>query len=78
MSVVLLLLAHGAYLKARNRDGGTCLMLACQSGQLQIARILIAAGSDPTATNTVRVINATDNYCHAIFREVTQLFIWQP
>ena len=34
-------------------------MLACQHGQLQVARILIAAGSDPTATNTVRIRKGT-------------------
>ena len=54
LPVVLLLLAHGAFIKARNRDGATCLMSACQNGHLRVARALVAAGCDVTATNTVR------------------------
>ena len=44
--VVLLLLAMGAYIHARTKEGWTCLMCACSNGHLQLAQLLMAAGSD--------------------------------
>eukprot|EP00731_Ephydatia_muelleri_P019355 Em0012g180a len=44
--ITLLLLALGASVIARTRDGLTCLMCACAAGHLQLAKLLLAAGCD--------------------------------
>lgn len=54
MGVVFLLLAMGAFLKARSKEGWTALMSASYNGHTDVAKVLIAAGLDVNATNKVR------------------------
>ena len=54
VSVVFLLLAMGAYLKARSREGWTALMSACYNGHKDVVKVLIAAGLDINLFNKVR------------------------
>lgn len=42
--IALLLLAMGADVAAKTKDGWTCLMCACSNGHTQLAQLLIAAG----------------------------------
>jgi ankyrin repeat protein len=49
----LLLLALGASVIVRSREGLTCLMSACAGGHLQMAKLLIAAGCDIHTSNKV-------------------------
>ena len=54
--ITLLLLALGASVIARTRDGLTCLMCACAAGHLQLAKLLLAAGCDLHTCNKVRCV----------------------
>ena len=44
--IALLLLAMGADVAAKTKDGWTCLMCACSNGHTQLAQLLIAAVCD--------------------------------
>ena len=55
ISVVYLLLAFGAVVMARSRDGWTGLMSAAYNGNVLVAKALLAAGSDINAKNKVLV-----------------------
>ena len=53
--MVYLLLAFGAVVMARSRDGWTGLMSAAYNGNVLVAKALLATGSDINAKNKVRV-----------------------
>ena len=53
--MVYLLLAMGAFLKVRSKEGWTALMSACYNGHLNTAKVLIAAGLEVNATNKVAI-----------------------
>ena len=53
--MVFLLLAKEAFLRARSKEGWTALMSASYNGHNDVARVLIAAGLDVNATNTVYI-----------------------
>ena len=55
------------------QNGQTFLMVACQQGEISLARELLDAGIDPNATDNVSGTNVID-----IFRygSVEEFFIW--
>lgn len=50
-AITVLLLAHGADLKARNQSGMTPLMMAANMGNLEITKILVEQGADVNAVS---------------------------
>jgi len=52
--IVLLLLALGADITKRTKDGWTCLMSACSNGHYQMSSILISSGCSVDAETKVR------------------------
>ncbi|QEA13629.1 ankyrin repeat domain-containing protein [Comamonas flocculans] len=51
LAMVRLLLEHAAYIDAGSPNGTTPLMMAAQYGQIDVARLLLAEGADPTLRN---------------------------
>jgi|LauGreDrversion4_1035100.scaffolds.fasta_scaffold163522_2 ankyrin repeat protein len=51
VKIVQLLLAHGAVLESRARDGCTPLLLAALYDKPDVVRVLIAKGADPRLKN---------------------------
>ncbi|QXL83162.1 ankyrin repeat domain-containing protein [Comamonas sp. NLF-1-9] len=49
--MVRLLLEHAAYIDAGSPNGSTPLMMAAQYGQIDVARLLLAEGADPSIKN---------------------------
>lgn len=55
LAVVQYLLAHGALLTDRNKEGATALYLACREGHMAVAAALLDAGANPVeCTNSGR------------------------
>lgn len=52
--IALLLLAMGADVAAKTKDGWTCLMCACSNGHTQLAQLLFAAGCDINISTKVQ------------------------
>lgn len=50
-AMVHLLLEHSAYIDAASPNGTTPLMMAAEFGQIDVARLLLAEGADPTIKN---------------------------
>lgn len=57
--IALLLLAMGADVAAKTKDGWTCLMCACSNGHTQLAQLLYAAGCDFNLSTKVQQIKVT-------------------
>lgn len=55
--IALLLIAMGADVTLRTKDGWTCLMCACSNNQAQLARLLFAAGCDINTHTKVYVVH---------------------
>ena len=53
LNIVFLLLANGAFLKARSKEGWTALMSSSYNGHNDVVKVLIAAGLDVNAVNKV-------------------------
>lgn len=50
-AMVHLLLEHSAYIDAGSPNGSTPLMMAAEFGQIDVARLLLQEGADPTIKN---------------------------
>ena len=50
-AMVALLLEHSAYIDAASPNGTTPLMMAAQYGKIDVARLLLREGADPTLKN---------------------------
>lgn len=50
-AMVRLLLQHSAYIDAEAPNGNTPLMMAAEFGEIDVARLLLAEGADPTIRN---------------------------
>lgn len=50
-AMVALLLEHSAYIDAASPNGTTPLMMAAQYGEIDVARLLLQEGADPTIRN---------------------------
>ena len=50
-AMVRLLLEHSAYIDAGSPNGTTPLMMAAQYGEIDVARLLLQEGADPTIKN---------------------------
>eukprot|EP00757_Euglenozoa_sp_SAG-D1_P000018 gene18-11488_t len=52
-----MLLQAGADIQAKNEDGWTALMLACQNGHSNVVEMLLQAGADIQAKNQQDIIH---------------------